>query len=169
MKRVMLAALAVIVLSGCDNRPDAPFGFKWGQSVEEIKKLNLKDIDCSEGKDKYKGQAFCTAKTSPDDKSEYNEYFLEFTENKGLFNIVRMRLYDKSALVNVKKIFEKLNNQIKNEYGKPIKINDRTDENVYFSCLADDSCEELKTVYKKGDIEVLIYLNNHSITVGYTK
>ncbi|MER1932447.1 hypothetical protein KC918_08455, partial [Proteus mirabilis] len=46
MKKIMITALLALFLSGCDNNPPAPYGFKWGQSVEDIQKLNLEGDGC---------------------------------------------------------------------------------------------------------------------------
>lgn len=44
MKRILAVAVVVALLAGCDSKPDAPFGLKWGQSMDSIS--FIKDGDC---------------------------------------------------------------------------------------------------------------------------
>ncbi|WP_272668583.1 hypothetical protein [Providencia sp. PROV145] len=43
MKRILLVA-ALLALVACDSKPDAPFGLKWGQSMDSVS--FIKDGDC---------------------------------------------------------------------------------------------------------------------------
>ncbi|HEM6845366.1 TPA: hypothetical protein U2I45_001998 [Providencia rettgeri] len=44
MKRILAVAVVVALLAGCDSQPDAPFGLKWGQSMDSVS--FIKDGDC---------------------------------------------------------------------------------------------------------------------------
>lgn len=44
MKKLLCVFFTVFLLSACDNMPDAPFGFKWGQSVKYTLEQNIEDL-----------------------------------------------------------------------------------------------------------------------------
>ncbi|MEY0097808.1 hypothetical protein [Providencia stuartii] len=44
MKRILAVAAVVALLAACDSKQDAPFGLKWGQSMESVG--FIKDGDC---------------------------------------------------------------------------------------------------------------------------
>lgn len=44
MKRALIAMIFAFVVTGCDNKPDAPFGLKWGQSADSVS--FIKEGDC---------------------------------------------------------------------------------------------------------------------------
>ncbi|EPJ5787238.1 hypothetical protein [Providencia stuartii] len=44
MKRILAVAAVIALLVGCDSKQDAPFGLKWGQSMDSVG--FIKDGDC---------------------------------------------------------------------------------------------------------------------------
>lgn len=57
MKRILAVAAVIALLVGCDSKQDAPFGLKWGQSMESVKKQLGSNIKCKEESSDYK---YCT-------------------------------------------------------------------------------------------------------------
>ncbi|EKT62718.1 membrane lipoprotein lipid attachment site-containing protein [Providencia burhodogranariea] len=49
MKRTLIAIVFAFVVTGCDNKSDAPFGLKWGQPVDSIS--FIKQDDCQKEAD----------------------------------------------------------------------------------------------------------------------
>ncbi|HEM8291490.1 TPA: hypothetical protein U2M59_000729 [Providencia stuartii] len=44
MKKLLLVVSIALFITGCDSKPDAPFGLKWGQSMDSVS--FIKDGDC---------------------------------------------------------------------------------------------------------------------------
>nr|WP_282560587.1 hypothetical protein [Providencia sp. R33] len=67
MKRILAVAAVVALLAGCDSKPDAPFGLKWGQSMDSVS--FIKDGDCEKKRD----ETVCTFDNTP----PFNEWTYE--------------------------------------------------------------------------------------------
>lgn len=44
VKRTLAAIALAVLVTGCDSKPEAPFGLKWGQSMDSVS--FIKDGDC---------------------------------------------------------------------------------------------------------------------------
>lgn len=69
MKRILAVAAVVALLAGCDSKPDAPFGLRWGQSMDSVS--FIKDGDC----EKKRAETICTF----DNTSPFNDWSYENT------------------------------------------------------------------------------------------
>ncbi|WP_323159296.1 hypothetical protein, partial [Pseudomonas marginalis] len=49
MKRTLAAIALAVLVTGCDSKPDAPFGLKWGQSMESVSFINDGNCDKEDG------------------------------------------------------------------------------------------------------------------------
>ncbi|WP_273804199.1 hypothetical protein [Providencia rettgeri] len=84
MKRILLVAAVVALLAGCDSKQDAPFGLKWGQSMDSVS--FIKDGDC----EKEDGITTC--------KFDNQKPFNEWTFSNEL-------KFDRDGLVEVATVF----------------------------------------------------------------
>lgn len=81
VKKVILLLLGCLALVACDKKPEAPFGFKWGQTAHSIKSMNLNGF--------YQisldgGDSQILVKQSPIKSPPISEYFLFVSGPKGL-------------------------------------------------------------------------------------
>lgn len=154
MKKIMITALLALFLSGCDNSPPAPYGFKWGQSVEDIKKLNLGGIICS-------GGAFCIVEEMPDHTRGHAD--LMFNNESKLVEILYtntleiMNTSEEQALNE----YEQTITSLTAIYGIPIQNIKRLDESSnLFDCLQKAGCAEFATKFSKDGYVVNLYMTD---------
>lgn len=76
MKRILAVAAVVALLAGCDSKPDAPFGLKWGQSMDSVSFIN--DGHC----EKKRAETICTFDNTPPFNEWTYENRLKFKSDK---------------------------------------------------------------------------------------
>ncbi|WP_368884467.1 hypothetical protein [Providencia vermicola] len=148
MKKIMITALLALFLSGCDNSPPAPYGFKWGQSVEDIQKLNLDGIICYEG-------AVCNVEEMPDHTR--GQAVLMFNKESKLVEILYTNTLE---IMNTSE--EQALNEYEREiasltaiYGPPIQNIKRLDDTSnLLDCLQKADCAEFTTNFSKDGYDV---------------
>ncbi|WP_272691167.1 hypothetical protein [Providencia sp. PROV132] len=83
MNKGILFTLILVFASGCTTKKlDAPYGFKWGQTPVDIKKLNLKGLQCTEFEE---GGALCSSENSPQIANKL--FLLMFSREKKYINV----------------------------------------------------------------------------------
>ncbi|WP_145574174.1 hypothetical protein [Yersinia alsatica] len=163
MKKVaaILIIACSIVLAGCDQKPQAPFGFKWGQSVEDVKKLSLPDF-------KVDGEAntvqIVSTDGAPSKVYDAERFLLVFMPHLGLTNI---KMYSKSVdensfyFNNGRSLYLKLSSMLEEKYGIPKKITEKADKDGddFYFCLQDESCGVWSREYEKDNVKVTLKVN----------
>ncbi|ENG4184591.1 hypothetical protein ABT230_001342 [Providencia rettgeri] len=152
MKKIMITALLALFLSGCDNSPPAPYGFKWGQSVEDIQKLNLDGIICY-------GGTVCNVEEMPDHTRGHA--VLMFDNELKLVEILYtntleiMNTSEEQALNE----YERAITNLTAVYGSPIQNIKRMDDSSnLFGCLQKAGCAEFATKFNKDGYAVNLYM-----------
>ncbi|EMG9288722.1 hypothetical protein ACN1OJ_004058 [Providencia stuartii] len=92
MKRTLVAIALAVLITGCDSKPDAPFGLKWGQSMESVG--FIKDGDC----ERKRAETICTFDNTPPFNEWTYENRLKFksdklVEVKSIFNAIDDKEY----------------------------------------------------------------------------
>ena len=154
MKKIMITALLALFLSGCDNSPPAPYGFKWGQSVEEIQKLNLAGEGCS--------LATCTLENTPDNTDGIT--FLIFAPDAGLVQILHSEELARTDRKDVIDKFTKVTNNLNLIYGEPTTETVRVDdENNFFDCLDKIGCSDISAEYDNNGYKASVSVGIRNI------
>ncbi|MEQ4640080.1 hypothetical protein ABN072_02215 [Providencia rettgeri] len=141
MKKIMITALLALFLSGCDNSPPAPYGFKWGQSMEEVKALNLKDTTCY--------SSSCFFKQTPDKNNNFTTMAI-FDDKKGLFYISHVDDLNIEGITRkeVLQRFEVASKKLEEKFGKPINSVSKIDDEINFvACLEEQNCSDISQEY----------------------
>ncbi|HEM8304118.1 TPA: hypothetical protein U2M51_000298 [Providencia rettgeri] len=144
MKKIMITALLALFLSGCDNSPPAPYGFKWGQTKESVKALNLKDTNCN-------FENSCTFQETPDGH-DAAILFTTFHDKLGLFYIFYTENFDQKATTKDEafELYEQAGNKLQKVYGEPVnKTHIIKDESNFFNCLASQDCGDVNMDFDK--------------------
>ncbi|EPL6456355.1 hypothetical protein N0G65_003539 [Providencia rettgeri] len=76
MKRTLAAIALAVLITGCDSKPDAPFGLKWGQSMDSVS--FIKDGDCNKDGD----ETICVFNNAPPFNDWSYENTLKFKSDK---------------------------------------------------------------------------------------
>lgn len=166
MKKLLIICAAVALLSGCDSKPDAPFGLKWGQSMESVS--FIKDGDCEKKRD----ETVCVfgGEQPFSELSYYNS--LKFNKD-GLFEVESMFVGGQDYLPDFKDFENKLNQEI--NYLKSIGFNQDVLTSISDKCKSSDSCNGIKEESESshGKSEVWIWeepsRNIHQLTVIFNK
>lgn len=158
MKKLIFIITCVIGLYGCDNKPEAPFGFKWGQSVEDVKKLSLPNF-------KVEGDPnlvqFVHVDGSPNKELDAERFFLVFEPNDGLTTItMQSKSVDKDGYYfkEGRELYQKLSLTLEDKYGPPKKIVEKVerDDVSFYFCLKEESCGVWKREYEKNGVTVVL-------------
>lgn len=166
MKRILAAIALAGLITGCDSKPDAPFGLKWGQSMDSVS--FIKDGDC----EKKPETTVCVfgAEQPFSEQSYYNS--LKFNKD-GLFEVESMFIGGQDYLPDFKEFRSKLSHEI--NYLKSIGFNQDTLAGIFEKCKESDSCNNIKEVSESnyGKSEVWIWeepnRNTHQLTVIFNK
>ncbi|WP_145562697.1 hypothetical protein [Yersinia aldovae] len=160
MKKVaaILIIACSIVLAGCDQKPQAPFGFKWGQSVEDVKNLNLPNF-------KLDGEAntvqIVSTDGSPSKAYDAERFILVFIPPLGLTNVkMYSKLVDENSFYfnNGRNLYSKLSSMLEEKYGPPKKVTEKADRDgdSFYNCLQEESCGVWKREYEKDNVKVTL-------------
>ncbi|EPB0124813.1 TPA: hypothetical protein ACHWKK_003819 [Providencia stuartii] len=166
MKRILAVAAVTALLVGCDSKQDAPFGLKWGQSMDSVG--FIKDGDCE---DKPEATVCVFGDEKPFSKLSYYNA-LKFN-NDGLFEVESMFVGGQDYLPDFKDFENKLNQEI--NYLKSIGFNQDALANISVKCKESDSCNNIKETSKTsyGESEVWIWEDPsrsiHQLTVIFNK
>lgn len=145
-----------IALVGCDNKPNAPFGFKWGQTVDDIKKENLPGFEVHGDSGLVQ---FVTVKNAPSDAYDASSFHLSFMPINGLTGITMFsKGVDASSYYfnDGKTLYNKLAAMLEEKYGKPVKVNEKVtkDGDDFYFCVQDKSCGSWTREYEKDGVHV---------------
>ncbi|HEE8948389.1 TPA: hypothetical protein QH699_000025 [Providencia rettgeri] len=147
MKKIMITALLALFLSGCDNSPPAPYGFKWGQSVEDIQKLNLGGDGCD----------FPVCEVTKTPSGVTGSTVLIFNKKLGLVQVLRSEALGETSQQEVMKKFNNAVDEVNVAYGDPTnKIIKIEDESNFIACLNKIGCSKIKAEYDKEGYKVLV-------------
>ncbi|EMF4673469.1 hypothetical protein L3033_003835 [Providencia stuartii] len=130
MKRTLAAIALAVLITGCDSKPDAPFGLKWGQTIDEVKKTASNEFECEVG-DRI---TICVDGFATMEFPSMQSVMYYFAKNEGLVQIdLRSKAFDKGANEATESIndFSKISELIKKDYNPKSEeqLNDK--ENLF--------------------------------------
>ncbi|MEY1578881.1 hypothetical protein P2E05_12205 [Providencia stuartii] len=155
MKKIMITALLALFLSGCDNSPPAPYGFKWGQSMEEVKALNLEGVSECSG-------ITCVLSDTPDNTK--GKTVIIFDHELGLVQVVHSEELEKVNKNIVLDRFSSVESKLALVYGEPVSKIIRIDnEYDFFACLDKLGCSTIKSEYEKEGYKASVSIGTRKI------
>ncbi|KAA8713586.1 hypothetical protein L9H26_00100 [Morganella psychrotolerans] len=148
MKKIVFILL-ISLLTACDQSPDIMHGFKWGQSMDEIRKSDLKGLDCTPAP---QGRA-CHSFSSPAEQSQKYAYFFVVMQDQGLASLMILnpkKYSNKDALFAE---YNRLNNELNTVFGTATSdINNVIQDDSFFTCLSRKSCGEIYSEYNRDGV-----------------
>lgn len=150
----------------CDKKPEAPFGFKWGQSVSDVKKLKLKEFKVT---DDIEGMQFASSDSSPKGVADADSYSLSFLPLNGLYLItMHTKGVDKSTSDGSegKALYNRISLILEEKYGKPYSVNEklRGNANNFYACLEEKDCGKWSRKFKRDGVDVEIELRSRGLS-----
>lgn len=172
MKNPWILAILFFVSSSAQARfgNEAMFGFKWGITADEAKKLAptltaIKD----EG-----GIAFYETKSAPKSISNFNHYILIFAHNR----LVKVVASGKPITKNpsgseAKEKYDSLKILLRDKYGISGKSDEHVDSTPYngidnfYDCISDAGCGRWVTNFETKDKLIILSISGATHGIGY--
>ncbi|WP_272571471.1 hypothetical protein [Providencia sp. PROV254] len=153
MNKGILFTLILVFASGCTTKKlDAPYGFKWGQPPVDIKKLNLKGLQCTEFEE---GGALCSSENSPQIANKL--FLLMFSREKNTLMLVSSQGKDSRDQSVILAEYDAINQKMFEAYGLPKQTIERYKRDIYFlDKISDDETTPFKRVYEKNGMQIMV-------------
>ncbi|HEM8210309.1 hypothetical protein ABN228_14845 [Providencia rettgeri] len=153
MNKGILFTLILVFASGCTTKKlDAPYGFKWGQTPVDIKKLNLKGLQCTEFEE---GGALCSSENSPQIANKL--FLLMFSREKNTLMLVSSQGKDSRDQSVILAEYDAINQKMFEAYGLPKQTIERYKRDIYFlDKISDDETTPFKRVYEKNGMQIMV-------------
>ena len=172
MRNPWILAILIFASSSAQARfgNEAMFGFKWGMTSGEAKKLapTLTAVQ-DEG-----GIAFYETKLAPKPISSFNHYILIFAHNR----LVKVIASGKPVTRNpsgseAKEKYDALKILLRDKYRTPGKSDEHIDSTPYneidnfYDCISDAGCGRWITVFETKDKLITLSINGATHGIGY--
>lgn len=153
MIKGILLTLILVLASGCTTKKlDAPYGFKWGQTPVDIKKLHLKGLQCTEFEE---GGALCSSENSPQIANKL--FLLMFSREKNTLMLVSSQGKDSRDQSVILAEYDAINQKMFEVYGLPKQTIERYKRDIYFlDKISDDETTPFKRVYEKNGMQIMV-------------
>lgn len=159
MKKFFYIFIACVFISGCDSKPDAPFGFEWGQSVQDVSKLNIDGLKIND----HKMMVFATANTAPKPAQYDGKYHLTFTPMYGLKGVSFSTAVDENSWFfnQGRRVYDDISSQLEEKYGPPKQIVEKVERDgaQFYSCLKEEGCGKWERTYEYRGMIVTLSVN----------
>ncbi|OAT23788.1 hypothetical protein [Proteus myxofaciens] len=150
MYKQLAVLFAIFFISSCgghnDPTEDFMHGFKWHQSMYEIKKLELANLQCESAPEGWA----CSSRSSPTIQKDKYHYFFVVLKDKGLASLTILDIkqqFEKNILFNN---YNQLSQRLTHKFGAPTY---QTDD-----CLSDTHCGEIKSQYDYHNVIIRMNL-----------
>ncbi len=159
MIKGILISILVVLTSGCmTNKQSAPYGFQWGLQPSDLKKLRLKETQCTGFQE---GGALCSVVGSPEFHNK--PFLLIFSrENNTLMLISAQGNASRDQMVILNE-YDEINQRMFESYGLPKQTIERYKRDVFFlDKISDDEMTPFKRVYEQGDMRIMVGIVSNS-------
>lgn len=150
-----LILVGVSFLAGCDNKPDAPFGLKWGQSVKETIGQNLKGAKVDGDENLV---VFIHADSAPEPVQYRGRYFFVFSSGEGLTSASFSTQVDENGVFfnEGRSVYDSISKKLEEKYGPPKFINEKVDRDgpEFYSCIKEDGCGLWERSYRYDGMDI---------------
>ncbi|AVE42483.1 hypothetical protein J7S95_18055 [Providencia stuartii] len=166
MKRILAVAAVIALLVGCDSKQDAPFGLKWGQSMDSVG--FIKDGDCEKKRD----ETVCVFGNSTPFNEQSNDNALKFND-EGLFKVMSISIGGSAYQPDFEDFKSKLKKEV--DFLNSIDFNKEALAGITEKCNIADTCDDIEVSSKtsKGSAEVEIWRSahdgDHQLVVTFSK
>ena len=152
----MFILAAIFLLTGCDNKPDAPFGFKWGQTIQQT--IDQKLAGTKVNNTGFVG--FISADTAPKPASFEGRYFLGFMGGLGLTSVSFSTPVEANGYFfnQGRKVYGDMSQKLEQKYGSPVEIKEKVsrDGADFYECIKDESCGTWQRKYQKDGMTITL-------------
>lgn len=156
MKKIVFIFL-ISLLAACDQSSDIMHGFKWGQSMDEIRKSDLKGLDCTSAPQGWACHSF----SSPAEQMQKYAYFFVVMRDQGLASLVILNPKKYSNKDELFAEYNSLNDELNTVFGTATNdINNVIQDDSFFTCLSRKSCGEIYSEYNHEGVTAHVSLDS---------
>lgn len=173
MKNIAIGVAIILLASDAlAAEIQAPFGFNWGATKNQLKNNGVIIESCS-SKNMI---TFCVATSPPKPVSFGDDYILGFVADAGLQKVMMVghTITDDAAGLEGKELFQKIKSSLTKKYGEPDLVFEQVGLELYsgydefYQCLAYDGCGLWSSVWgTKKDGRIALLLKGLSRGEGY--
>lgn len=158
IKRILITLL-VFVLAGCSsNKLEAPYGFKWGQTPADLKRLNLVGLQCTEFQE---SGALCSTPNTPTIKGRM--FLLMFSREENTLMLISAQGKDSRDQGVILAEYDEINQRMYEKYGIPKKTIERYKRDSFFlDKISDDETTPFKRVYEHNGMQIMVGIVSNS-------
>lgn len=158
IKRILITLL-VFVLAGCSsNKLEAPYGFKWGQTPADLKRLNLVGLQCTEFQE---SGALCSTPNTPTVKGRM--FLLMFSREENTLMLISAQGKDSRDQGVILAEYDEINQRMYEKYGIPKKTIERYKRDSFFlDKISDDETTPFKRVYEHNGMQIMVGIVSNS-------
>ncbi|MBN4865353.1 MULTISPECIES: hypothetical protein [Providencia] len=159
MIKGILITFFVLVLAGCStNKLDAPYGFKWGQTPADVKRLNLVGLQCTEFQE---NGALCSTPNTPTVKGRM--FLLMFSREENTLMLISAQGKDSRDQGVILAEYDEINQKMYEKYGIPKKTIERYKRDSFFlDKISDDETTPFKRVYEQNGMQIMVGIVSNS-------
>ena len=171
--KTLLISIALIFALPCIASENAPFGLKWGASVNDLRKQGIElQNKFTEGRleDFF-------AKSLPKNLSTTKFYRLYFDQEFGLQKILMFSedITNDAFGFKGKEMYDDIKSKLKNKYGEPTgnweyvgrRLYDESDE--FYQCLSYDGCGSWASLFEDKEQKILVEIQGKRRGHGFIK
>lgn len=153
MIKGILITLWVVLIAGCTaHKQNAPYGFEWGQTPDDLKRLHLKRLQCTEFQD---GGALCSALSSPQMTDRL--FLLMFSRENNTLMLVSSQGKESRNQSVILAEYDAINQQMFETYGLSKQTIERYKRDSFFlDKISDDESTPFKRVYEKEGMQIMV-------------
>lgn len=169
MRKILAVALAVLLVAGCDSKPDAPFGLKWSSNIGEFPSKDLLTVNRVPLAENSEMIYTTTVPQGGLGDGGYRFYF-----HDGKLNRIEFNTYDEtndSAGEKAKIKYETLKAKLVEKYGEPSKIDEHvySDDFRFIPCVTNEHCGRWESIFIKDDTIAKVSIEMGLTEDGYKK
>ncbi|HGN1705254.1 TPA: hypothetical protein ACKRTE_001085 [Providencia rettgeri] len=159
MIKGILTTLLIVLLTGCStNKLGAPYGFQWGQTPDDLKKLRLKGLQCTEFQE---GGALCSVVGSPQVKNRL--FLLMFSREENRLMLISAQGKDSRDQAVILAEYDEINQKMYELYGLSKQTIERYKRDTFFlDKISGDETTPFKRVYEKDGVQIMVGIVSNS-------
>lgn len=159
MIKGVLTTLLIVLATGCStSKLDAPYGFQWGQTLDDLKKLRLKELQCTEFQD---GGALCSVASSPQVKNRL--FLLMFSREENSLMLISAQGKDSRDQTVILAEYDEINQKMYELYGLSKQTIEGYNRDTFFlDKISDDESTPFKRVYEKNGMQIMVAIVSNS-------
>lgn len=157
-KMIFLTGVMALLMAGCEQQVEAPFGFKWGMRMSHFPVSQLLTVNIIPLND---DETMIFSTTVPEGgvgEGSYRFYFVKNKLDRIVFNT--FDITGENAVEQSKNVYIKLRDELTKKYGAPIEVDERIylESFDFFPCVTNKNCGSWKTTFDNKTTNAVVFI-----------